>query len=108
MAAELSQDPDSKDNGGELPWLTSGQMPPQMEETATQLPTGRVSEPFRTQFGWHIVEVLERREGRGGNSRERVAATQVLRQQKFAREVDNWQRRLRDEAYVEILNQAGG
>ena len=108
VAKELSEDPDSRDNGGELPWLSSGQMPPQMEQTARELPTGRLSEPFRTQFGWHIMEVLERREGRGGNSRERVAATQVLRQQKFAREVDNWQRRLRDEAYVEILTNKGG
>lgn len=108
VALELSQDPDSKDNGGELPWLSSGQMPPQMEATARELPTGRLSEPFRTQFGWHIMEVLERREGRGGNSRERVAATQVLRQQKFAREVENWQRRLRDEAYVEVLKNKGG
>lgn len=103
VAAELSQDPDSKDNGGELPWLSSGQMPQQMEETARELPQGRLSQPFRTQFGWHILEVLDRREGQNGNTRERVAASQVIRQQKFAREVDNWQRRLRDEAYVQVL-----
>lgn len=103
LAAEISQDPDTKDNGGELPWLSSGQMPQQMEQTAKELPTGRISEPFRTQFGWHILEVLDRREGQGGSSRERVAASQVIRQQKFAREVENWQRRLRDEAYVQVL-----
>ena len=103
LAAEISQDPDSKDNGGELPWLASGQMPPQMEETARELPTGRLSQPFRTQFGWHILEVLDRRVGQGGNTRERNAASQALRQQKFAREVDNWQRRLRDEAYIQVL-----
>lgn len=103
VAAEISQDPDSKDNGGELPWLASGQMPPQMEETATELPAGRLSQPFRTQFGWHILEVMDRRAGQGGNTRERNAASQILRQQKFAREVDNWQRRLRDEAFVQVL-----
>jgi len=103
LAGELSEDPDSSSNGGELPWLSSGQMPPQMEQAANDLATGRISQPFRTQFGWHILEVLERRAGKSGNSRERTAATQVLRQQKFAREVEGWQRRLRDEAYVQVL-----
>ena len=106
LAQSLSEDPDSKDNGGELPWLSSGQMPNQMEVVAAELPEGRISQPFRTQFGWHIVEVLERRKGSGGNSRVRNEATQVLRQQKYVREVESWQRRLRDEAFVEVRGEA--
>ena len=82
-------------------------MPNRMEAIARELPDGRLSEPFRTQFGWHILEVLERRKGSGGNSRVRNEATQVLRQQKYVREVENWQRRLRDEAFVEVLGSAG-
>ena len=107
LAQEISEDPDSKDNGGELPWLSGGQMPNRMEAIARELPDGRISDPFRTQFGWHILEVLERRKGSGGNSRVRNEATQVLRQQKYVREVENWQRRLRDEAFVEVLGSAG-
>ncbi len=106
LAQNLSDDPDSKDNGGELPWLSSGQMPSQMEITARELPEGRISEPFRTQFGWHILEVLDRRKGSGGNLRIRNEATQVLRQQKYVREVESWQRRLRDEAFVEMRGES--
>ena len=106
LAQNISEDPDSKDNGGELPWLSSGQMPSQMEVVARELPEGRVSEPFRTQFGWHILEILERRKGSGGNSRVRNEATQVLRQQKYVREIESWQRRLRDEAFVEVRGES--
>jgi len=81
-------------------------MPNQMEVVASELPVGRISQPFRTQFGWHILEVLERRKGSGGNSRVRNEATQVLRQQKYVREVESWQRRLRDEAFVEVRGDA--
>ncbi len=102
LAKSISEDPDSKDNGGELPWINRAQLPQQMADIAASLPNGRVSQPFRSDFGWHILEVLERRESTGGNSRERAQATQVLRQQKFGREIENWSRRLRDEAFVEF------
>lgn len=102
LAAELSEDPDSNKNGGELPWINREQMPRQMAEVAANLPNSRISQPFRSDFGWHIMEVLDRRQSTGGNSRERAQASQVLRQQKFVREIDNWSRRLRDEAFVEF------
>ena len=101
LAEEFSQDQDSNNNGGELPWLRAGQMPRQMEVAGNDLPTGTISQPFRSQFGWHIMEVLERRTSSGG--RGRTEATRAIRSQKFEREVDNWRRRLRDEAFVEVL-----
>ncbi len=104
LAEALSEDPDSKDNGGELPWINGSQLPQQMAEVAASLPNGRISQPFRSDFGWHIMEILERRESTGGLSRERAEATQVLRRQKFGREIENWTLRLRDEAFVEYRN----
>jgi len=101
LAEEFSEDQDSNKNGGELPWLRSGQMPRQMEVAGNDLPTGTISQPFRSQFGWHIMEVLERRASSG--DRGRTEATRAIRSQKFEREVDNWRRRLRDEAFVEVL-----
>ena len=101
LAEEFSEDQDSNNNGGELPWLRAGQMPLQMEVAGNDLPTGTISQPFRSQFGWHIMEVLERRTSSAG--RGRTEATRAIRSQKFEREVENWRRRLRDEAFVEVL-----
>ena len=61
LAQSLSQDPNSSDNGGELPWFTQGQMPPAMEQVAQSLAIGAMSQPFRTQFGWHLMQILDRR-----------------------------------------------
>jgi len=61
LAAQLSEDPNSADNGGELPWFSQGQMPPAMEQMAASLNKGQLSQPFRTQFGWHLMQVIDRR-----------------------------------------------
>ncbi|HWB46830.1 MAG TPA: peptidylprolyl isomerase [Hyphomicrobiaceae bacterium] len=62
LAKEYSKDPGSKEQGGELGFFSRGQMVPQFEEAAFKLNKGEVSEPFQTQFGWHIVKVDDRRE----------------------------------------------
>jgi peptidyl-prolyl cis-trans isomerase C len=62
LAKEYSKDPGSKDQGGELGFFARGQMVPQFEEAAFKLQKGEVSEPFQSQFGWHIVRVDERRQ----------------------------------------------
>ena len=62
LAKEHSKDPGSKDQGGELGFFTRGQMVPQFEEAAFKLKKGEVSEPFESQFGWHIVRVDDRRQ----------------------------------------------
>ncbi len=102
LAKELSQDPNSSPNGGELPWFTSGQMPPAMEAAADSLDKGQLSQPFRTQFGWHLLEVLDRRTSVVDDEALRQQAESALRQRKVEQETERWQQQLRDESYIEL------
>lgn len=102
MALEFSEDPNSASKGGELPWFFQGQMPEEIDSVANGLETGTLSEPFRTQFGWHILEVLDRRERDSTDNAIRQQAEQALRAQKVEQETERWLRRLRDESFIEI------
>lgn len=104
LAAEFSEDPNSSANGGELPWFTPGQLPSAMEAAADALNPGELSQLFRTEFGWHILEVLERRQSTASDRAARREAELSLRQNRLEQEADRWSRRLRDEAFVEILD----
>lgn len=102
IASEFSQDPNSANSGGELPWFTKGQLPAALEAKANALQPGELSEPFQTPFGWHIVEVMERRQREMTGSSMRQEAEGALRQQKIEQETTRWMRALRDESFVEI------
>jgi len=102
MALEFSEDQNSASNGGELPWFSQGQMPEEIDSVANGLEKGTLSEPFSTQFGWHILEVLDRRERDSTDDTIRNQAEQSLRTQKVEQETERWLRRLRDESFIEI------
>ena len=102
FAARLSQDPNSSDNGGELPWFGQGQMPPAMEQVADTLAIDEISQPFRTQFGWHVMQVLDRREREVGDEALRQQAGNALLQRKVEQETQRWSQQLRDESYIEV------
>lgn len=102
LAAQLSQDPNSADQNGELPWFTQGQMPPAMEQVADTLALNAISQPFRTQFGWHLLQVLDRRERQIGVQQLREQAANALRQRKVEQETERWTQQLRDESFVEV------
>lgn len=106
LAAEFSQDPGSKNNGGDLGWAGSGQFVPQFEKVMNSLKAGQISEPFRSPFGWHILQVLERRQQDNTEQQQRDRADQSLRERKADEELQLWLRRIRDEAYVEYREQA--
>ncbi|QKT04360.1 peptidylprolyl isomerase [Ectothiorhodospiraceae bacterium 2226] len=101
MARAHSDDTTTAREGGELGWVTSGQTVPEFEEQMNALEAGDVSEPFRSPFGWHIVQVLERAEHDDTREVRRMQAREAIRARKTEEELQAWLRRLRDEAYVE-------
>lgn len=105
VAASVSDDTNSATNGGELPWYGPGEMVPAFEQVVASLAIGQLSEPFRTDFGWHIAEPLERREFNASEENRRSAAEAALRKSRSDEEYELWLRRLRAEAYVEIRGQ---
>lgn len=101
LARAHSQDRGSAVRGGDLGWVSPGDVVPEFEEVMNGLPEGAVSRPFRSPFGWHIVQVLDRRDHDSTSEVQRARAREILRERKLDEEVEAWLRRLRDEAYIE-------
>lgn len=103
LARQYSDDNMSVVAGGEMGWTSLGSLSPAFREQVNQLETGELSEPFQTESGWHIAEVMDRRERDMSEQYRRQMAENALRERKFQVELENWLVELRDEAYVEIL-----
>ncbi len=101
LARANSQDPGSSFKGGDLGWISSGEMVPEFEEVMDKLEPGEISHAFQSRYGWHLLQVLERRKHDNTEEALRTKARQTIRQRKIEEEVVSWQRQLRDEAYVE-------
>jgi len=101
MARSHSDDRGSAVSGGDLGWVSAGDLVPEFEQVMSTLAPGQVSEPFETRFGWHIVRVLERRRYDDTEEVRRARAREIIRQRKIEEEYEAWLRKLRDEAYVE-------
>jgi len=104
LASVTSEDPGSATRGGDLGWAVPGTYDPQFEEMLASLAENEISEPFRTQFGWHIVQLLGKRTHDQSDELRRQRVLTALRESKVDEETELWLRRLRDEAYVEIRN----
>ncbi len=102
LAPSFSSDSVSAAQGGHLGWVRPGQMVPEFEDQIRNMRPGQISEPFETRFGWHIVEVRDRRERDMTTEARRTQARQAIFQRKAEEETERWLRRLRDEAFVEI------
>lgn len=96
----------SATRGGDLGWLHPGDTVPAFEEAMNKLQPGEISQPIKTQYGYHIIQVIDRRQEAMDAERMRYMARQILRQRKLAEATVNWQRELRDRAYVEIRREA--
>ena len=101
LAGITSEDPGSATQGGDLGWTTPGTFVPEFEEALSRLQENEISEPFRTQFGWHIVQMLGKRFHDQSDEVRRQRVLSALRESKADEETELWLRRLRDEAYVE-------
>jgi peptidyl-prolyl cis-trans isomerase SurA len=102
LAREYSDDTGSALKGGDVGWSLPGKFVAEFAAVAESIALNEVSEPFKTQFGWHILEVTERRDQDFSEEIQRSQARNALRQRKFAEELQIWLQELRDEAFVEI------
>jgi peptidyl-prolyl cis-trans isomerase SurA len=102
LASVTSEDPGSGSRGGDLGWNSPGTFDPAFEAQLAELEPNEISEPFRTQFGWHIVQLLGKRTHDQSDEVRRKSVLVALRESKLDEETELWLRRLRDEAYVEI------
>jgi len=101
LAKAHSDDTVSAAQGGELGWVSPGVMVTEFDNMMNQLEPNEISEPFTTQFGWHLLQVMERREHDDTENARRAKASEAIRRRKSEEAHQNWLRHLRDEAYVE-------
>ena len=102
IASTSSQDPGSAPDGGDLGWSGPGLFVPEFDKAIADLKPNEISEPFKTRYGWHIVQMLGTRTYDSTDDVRRQKAFAAIRESKADEETELWLRRLRDEAFVEI------
>jgi peptidyl-prolyl cis-trans isomerase SurA len=102
IAKAVSEDPGSGSEGGDLGWTGTGTFVPEFEQTLQKLAENEISQPFRTQYGWHIAQVLGRRTQDMSADEHKRRAFEQIRASKLDEETELWLRRLRDEAFVDF------
>ena len=101
LAKVHSEDTGSAVQGGELGWSVSSSYVPKFQEIVDSLDKNQISEPFKSRFGWHIVEVMDKRKHDSTEDAMREAAIAQIRQRKLEEETELWIREIRDESYIE-------
>jgi len=102
LARSHSNDKGSAIKGGDLGWTSPGDLVPKFEAALSALAQNEMSKPFQSQFGWHIVQALDRREHDNTEKAQKAKARNAIRERKATEEGELYLRRLRDEAYIEI------
>lgn len=105
--AKLSSEDATAPTGGDLGWVSPGDTVPEFEQAMNELKPGQVSEPVQSPFGWHLIQVIERRSQDVSQDRQRQAARQAIRARKADAAFQEWLQRLRDRAYVEYRLEEG-
>jgi peptidyl-prolyl cis-trans isomerase SurA len=100
--ARLHSDDGSASKGGDLGWVNPGDTVPEFEKAMNALAIGEISEPVRSPFGWHLIQVLERRDQDVTQERQKLQARQAIRERKAEEAFQDWVRQIRDSAYVEL------
>ena len=102
LASEFSDDPGSALAGGELGWSDGSDFVPEFRDAMASLDAGEVSQPFESMHGWHVLEILDRRNRDMSDEARRNMAMQVLHSRRFEEELQEWLQEIRDEAYIEM------
>ncbi|MBS0365000.1 MAG: peptidylprolyl isomerase [Proteobacteria bacterium] len=102
LAQTNSEDPGSAAEGGDLGWTGPGTFVPEFEQNIANLKDGELSQPFHTQYGWHLAQMLGHRRFDNSDEIKRRQAAEAIRASKADEETELWLRRMRDEAYVEF------
>ncbi len=103
VAAAVSEDSGSAQEGGDMGWATRGFFVPEFEEIAYSLKENEISQPFRSRYGWHIIEYLGKRIFDNTEEIQKRKAISSIRNSKLSSEIEIWASELRDEAFVEKL-----
>ncbi len=106
MAKQYSLDVASAIKGGDLGWVTDDELVLPFAEAMASLSVNAISEPIKTPFGWHIIQVLARKTEDDSEAFKRQQVRQLLQQRKFAEAVENWQQHVRVDAYVKVMDRA--
>ena len=103
LASTYSKDPGSASNGGDLGWVSEGDMVPSFEAMMKKTSVNDYSVPFQTQFGWHILKVDEKRQKDVSDVYRKNMAREILYQRMVPQAIDDWMQELRAQAYVKIM-----
>lgn len=102
LARNFSEDPGSALNGGDMNWIDPAVLVPEFRQVMSETASGELSKPFKTPYGWHVLQVLERRATDSSEQFRQQQAANLLRNRKYEEELQAWLRQIRDEAYVEV------
>lgn len=104
MAKQYSLDAATAIKGGDLGWVTAGELVPEFEKVMDKLSVNKISTPVKTPFGWHLIQVLGRKTEDDTEAFQKQRVRNFLQQRKFTEAVQNWQQHLRGNAYINILD----
>ena len=102
LAKKYSEDPNVVNNKGYIGWISPGQVPPEIDVALSRLNPGDVSDPFQSEYGWHIVQLINRRQTEITGAQQKEYARANLRQIKLIQATKDWIRELRDNATIEL------
>lgn len=103
MAKQYSVDSASAIKGGDLGWVNSGELVPEFEKAMNALPINTISKPVKSQFGWHLIQVVARRQKDDSEGFKKQQVRQFLQQRKFSEAVQNWQQHIRTSAFIQVI-----
>jgi peptidyl-prolyl cis-trans isomerase SurA len=106
LAVEISDDKSNASQGGDMSWIDPGTFVPEFSVVMDKLELNELSEPVKTQFGYHLIEVLGRRDQDQTEDKKREKAYQILSNRKFEEEVQIWISELKEKAHIKIITEA--